>query len=147
MKFKILNKFVKKFTIMKRIILILFLSSSISFVTKSQGDLNTAIEFFVVKNESTKTAIVTSVLNVKMMDGKSLTSINGDVKIKLTESLKLSNIIKDGQEAQWVLTSQAVTAGGEFFNDDKEAATYAEKLKGDLKKKGFSITDYPFKYE
>jgi hypothetical protein len=132
---------------MKKVATILFLVFAIPFLTKAQGELNTAIEFFIVKNESTKSAVVTSVFNVKMMDGKSLTSLNIDVKAKLIASLKLSNVIKDGQDALWISTSQAVTAGGEFFNDEAEAIAYAEKLKGDLKKKGFSITEYPFKYE
>ena len=132
---------------MRKIAIILFLAFAIPFLAKAQGELNTAIEFFIVKNEAAKSAVITTILNVKMMDGKSLTSINIDLKAKLIASLKLSNIIKDGQDALWIATSQAVTAGGEFFNDDAEALAYSEKLKSDLKKKGFSITDYPFKYE
>lgn len=132
---------------MKKSIIILILTFTIAFVAKSQGDLNTAIEFYIVKNESTKSAVITSVFSVKMMDGKSLTNINNGVKAKLLESLKLSNVITEGQETIWVFTSQTVTSAGEFFNDEKEAAAYLEKIKAELKKKGFTITDYPFKYE
>ena len=46
-----------------------------------------------------------------------------------------------------VLTSFDVTVGGELFEDEKQAMLRAEKLKEELKKKGFTITNYPFKYE
>ena len=131
---------------MKKSISILFTLFMVSFFAKGQ-DLNTAIEFYIAKNLVTKSAIVTSVFTVKMLDGKSLTNINGDVKSKLTESLKLSAAIKDGQEAQWTFTSYAVTPQGEFFADEKEAVAYLEKLKADLKKKGFAVTDYTFKFD
>jgi hypothetical protein len=132
---------------MKKSFSILFLLFAISSIAKAQGELNTVIEFYIAKNESAKSAIVTSAFGVKLVDGKSLTNMNTDVKAKLMESLKLSTVIKDGQESQWVLTSVAVTAGGELFEDEKEANLRAEKLKEELKKKGFTITNYPFKYE
>ncbi|MEI6509254.1 MAG: hypothetical protein WCO54_12280 [Bacteroidota bacterium] len=132
---------------MKKIVSVLLLAIVTSFIARAQGELNTAIEFYIAKNDIAKQVVVTSVFTVKMMDGKSLTSINADVKTKLMETLKLSTIIKDGQEVQWNLSSQAVTPEGEFFSDEKEATTRADKMKADLKKKGYSITDYPFKYE
>ncbi len=132
---------------MKKTFSILFLLFAISLIAKAQGELNTVIEFYIAKNEGTKSAIITSAFGVKLVDGKSLTNMNTDVKAKLMESLKLSTLIKDGQELQWVLTSFAVTVGGELFEDEKEATLRAEKLKEELKKKGFTITNYPFKYE
>ena len=132
---------------MRKLFSILFLLFATSLIAKAQGELNTAIEFYVAQNESTKSAIITSVFGIKIADGKSLTNINTEVKAKLIESLKLSSIIKDGQELQWVLTSFAVTVGGELFEDEKQATLRAEKLKEELKKKGFTITNYPFKYE
>lgn len=106
--------------------------------------LNKVSEFFYVKNDAKKYAIVTSVFDVGMKDGESLSDLNIKVKMKLAEMLTLGSVIISADESGYVYKAVVTDQNGEYFEDAAAAKAYRIRIMDDLKRKGFKITEYPF---
>jgi hypothetical protein len=134
----------KQTTRMKKINLLFLALLFTRLIVVAQSELNTSIEFFLIKNESTKQVVVTNIISVTVPDGNSLSGINKEVKAKLSQQMTDKGIIKAGFEGLWNFAPIATTEGGEFFADESEAAARLIKIKADMKKKGYEVSEFMY---
>lgn len=134
---------------MKRVIFFIFLFGIAFILSKcsfAQNAENSSAEFLIVKNESSKSVFITFIFSVVVPDGVSLSNINKEAKKQLVNEFVLSDIILKNQENEWDITCIGTNEKGEFFESNIDASNRRNRIICDFKKKGYTITSYPFNY-